>query len=210
MFREMERFGKDPNVVVRSKTTFNDPLKWIDPAYVFTCSWSDFFHEDVSIAWLDDAWDIIRKTPHLTYQILTKRPEEIMDCLPEDWGDGWDNVWLGVTIENEDNIWRMESLLEVDAKLYFVSYEPALGSIAHKLYSYWHKIGWLISGGESGPNARPANPDWFREVRDLCEIRKIPYFHKQAGGSIKIDGTWGGDTLDGKQYHEFPVARRIA
>jgi protein gp37 len=204
MFRDMKHYGKDPTIITRSKTTFTDPLKWKEPARVFTCSWGDFFHKDIPIAWIDDAWGIIRKTPHLIYQILTKRPEEISDCLPEDWGGGWDNVWLGVTVENEDNIFRMESLLEVDAKLYFVSYEPALGPIADKLYSYGHHIGWLISGGESGPNARPANPDWFREIRDFCKSQSISYFHKQAGGNKKIDGTWGGDKLDGVVYHEFP------
>ena len=76
MFREQNQYGHDPNIVVRSKTTFNDPLKWKEPAKVFVNSWSDFFIEEAD-PWRDEAWDIMRRTPHLTYQILTKRPENI-------------------------------------------------------------------------------------------------------------------------------------
>src|SRR4051794_20471332 len=96
MFREQRRYGRDPSVVVRAKDpTFYAPLRWQEPALVFTCSWSDWFHEAAD-SWREDAWDVLRQTPHLTYQILTKRPERITELLPEDWGDGWSNVWLGV------------------------------------------------------------------------------------------------------------------
>lgn len=85
MYRDKKRYGQDPMVVVRSKPgTFRKPLQWKQPAKVFTCSWSDFFIEQAD-NWIDDAWNIIRQTPHLTYQILTKRPENIKDRLPEDW-----------------------------------------------------------------------------------------------------------------------------
>src|SRR3990172_2238186 len=76
MYRDMPRYGKDPTVVQRSKTTFADPLKWPDPAKVFSCSWSDFWIEEAD-PWRTEAWSIIRRTPHLTYQILTKRPARI-------------------------------------------------------------------------------------------------------------------------------------
>src|SRR3990172_778380 len=96
MYRDMERYGKDPKVVTRAKpATFNSPLKWTEPQRVFTCSWSDYFIEQAD-EWRDEAWDIIRRTPHLTYQILTKRPENIFDRLPADWGNGWPNVFLSV------------------------------------------------------------------------------------------------------------------
>ena len=82
MYRDKKRYGQDPATVVRSKPpTFNKPLKWHDPAKVFVCSWSDFFIEDAD-EWRDDAWEIMRRTPHLTYQILTKRPRNIKDRLP--------------------------------------------------------------------------------------------------------------------------------
>lgn len=81
MFRILRRRGRDPEIVIRSKSTFNDPLRWKEPMMVFTCSMSDFFHETAD-PWRDEAWDIIRRTPQHTYQILTKRPERILECLP--------------------------------------------------------------------------------------------------------------------------------
>src|SRR5688572_24986243 len=97
MFREKRQYGQNPELVVRSKTKFRDPLRWHEPERVFTCSWSDFFHVAAD-PWRPDAWQIIRDTPHLTYQILTKRPGRIRRCLPDDWGAGYPNVWLMTTV----------------------------------------------------------------------------------------------------------------
>lgn len=202
MYRDKRRYGQQPKMIVRSsRATFNKPLKWTDPALVFTCSWSDFFIEEAD-GWRDDAWDIIRRTPHLTYQILTKRPELIKDRLPDDWGNGWPNVWLGISIETEDYLWRLVSLEDIPTVVRFVSYEPALGPV--NFYPYSPIIDWIISGGESGPNYRPANPDWFRQVRDDCQKYGMAYFHKQNGGNRKIDGVWGGRLLDGRTWDEMP------
>ena len=126
MFREKRQYGQDPDVVVRSKTKFYDPLKWKEPRLVFTCSWSDWFIEEAD-AWRDEAWDIIRRTPH-TYQILTKRIERAADHLPPGWP--LPNVWLGVSVENQryaDE--RIPRLLDIPAAVRFVSYEPALGPV---------------------------------------------------------------------------------
>jgi len=122
MFRDKERYGQDPTVVMRSKSNFNDPLKWAmdteqigflpgkdkEPSAfvgmkIFTCSWSDFFIQEAD-EWRADAWNIIRDTPEFTYQILTKRPERIMECLPPDWGRGYENVWLGVSVEDKEKL----------------------------------------------------------------------------------------------------------
>jgi protein gp37 len=132
MERDMKRFGKDPNIVQRSKT-FYDPLKWAKKwppekpfIKVFTCSWSDFFIEEAD-PWRNEAWDIIRLTPNLIYQILTKRPENIRDRLPKDWNDGWPNVWLGVTIENQKSANdRLPIVLNIPAAVRFLSCEPLL------------------------------------------------------------------------------------
>lgn len=203
MYRDQERYGRDPKDVHRSApATFNAPLKWHTPAKVFTCSWSDFFIERAD-AWRDDAWDIIRKTPHLTYQILTKRATDIRDCLPDDWGDGWANVWLGVSVETTEYLWRIEALADIPARVRFVSYEPALGPV--DFYTYSPVIHWVISGGESGYQPRPANIEWFRAVRDACEKGGTAYFHKQHGGNKKIKGAWGGRELDGRLHSDFPV-----
>jgi len=208
MYRDKKRYGQDPATVVRSSpATFNKPKKWKDPALVFTCSWSDFFIEQAD-PWRDEAWDIIRQTPHLTYQILTKRPELVKDRLPDDWGEGWPNVWLGVSIETEDYYWRIMAIEDIPAMVKFVSAEPLLGPLSN-LYSYFPVIDWVITGGESGPKYRPANLDWFREIRDDCQKWGVPFFHKQHGGNRKVDGVWGGRMLDGRAWDEMPEVRSL-
>lgn len=204
MYRDKERYGQDPKAVVCSKpATFNAPLKWTEPQRVFTCSWSDFFIENAD-PWRDEAWDIIRRTPHLTYQILTKRPENIAYRLPKDWGQGWSNVWLGVSVESPTYFWRIVELSEIFASVKFVSYEPALEFVDFVPAFIDLGIDWIISGGESGYRPRIASLDWFRQVRDDCRRYGIPFFLKQLGGSRKINGTWGGNVLDGKTHQEFP------
>src|SRR5262249_9121833 len=115
MFPAQERYGLNPREVVRT-TTWRDPLRWQKraaaeghTALVFTCSWSDWFHEGAD-AWRDEAWDVVRRCPDLTFQILTKRPELAPERLPADWGDGYPNVWLGVSVENNDYCWRADLL----------------------------------------------------------------------------------------------------
>ena len=208
MYRDREqRYGvDDPSVVTCAlELTFNEPIKWKEPRKVFTCSWSDFFIAEAD-DWRDEAWDIIRQTPHLTYQILTKRPEDISSRLPSNWGSGWENVWLGVSVENTEYLHRVEVLKDIPAVIKFVSYEPALGYVDFTPYA--SAIDWLISGGESGNKKgyipRPAELDWFRQVRDDCIRSGIAYFHKQHGGISKIDGEYGGLEIDGKTWNEFP------
>lgn len=123
----------DPTVVMRATdSSFYAPLRkkaFKEPQKVFTCSWSDFFIEEAD-EWRNDAWEVIRKTPHLTYQILTKRPERIKQCLPSDWGKGYKNVWLGVTIENQKAAnERISLFLDVPALVHFVSVEPQIGEV---------------------------------------------------------------------------------
>lgn len=130
MYREKKRFGQKGMEIYRStNTTFNKPLKIKENKKVFTCSWSDFFIEEAD-EWRDEAWDIIRNTPHLTYQILTKRPENIKDRLPEDWNENFKHVWLGATVENQKqaNI-RIPELLNIAATKRFISIEPMIDSI---------------------------------------------------------------------------------
>jgi protein gp37 len=181
MFREQKRYGRDPNIVMRSKTTFNDPLKWKEPAMVFTCSWSDFFIEEAD-PWRDEAWEIIRQTPHLTYQILTKRPENIQSRLPEYWL--WlENVWLGVSIEDQKHIDRGWTLLHVPARVRFISAEPLIDSLDLFWLLATQKFHWVIVGGESGPGCRPMDLEWARNIRDECaKDDGIVFFMKQIGG----------------------------
>lgn len=193
MFRDQKRYGNDPTVVVRTKdATFNKPLTWHknlapgEKLRVFTCSWSDWFHKDAD-AWRDEAWDIIRRTPNLIYQILTKRPSLIDSRLPKDWGDGYDNVWLGVSAEDQewfDRRWRL--LCGVPSKVHFVSYEPALGPVSVDKYLKNPKNGfsapdWIIVGGESGSGARPFDPAWAQTLIEESKVHDFKVFVKQMG-----------------------------
>jgi len=198
MFRDKARYGQDPEIVIRSKpATFNKPMTWKDPAMVFVCSWSDFFIEEAD-AWRDVAWEIIRSSPQLIFQILTKRPERIIEHLPFCWGDGYPNVWMGVTAENQEMAdLRIPLLLEVPAAVRFVSAEPLLGPInfwkfatreetfgsmydhrgtypfyqvigMHGSVKYHEGIDWIIVGGESGSSCRDMNPEWARSIKTQC------------------------------------------
>ena len=226
MFREQTFYGNDPNVVRRSKTKFNEPLKWKDPALVFTCSWSDWFIEEAD-EWREEAWEVIRRTPHLTYQILTKRPENIATRLPADWGNGWPNVWLGISAEDQKNAdKRIPVLLNVMARVRFISAEPLLGPIdfietAYSITNFggrkiagftlsglMHMIHWVIVGGESGPEARPMNLDWARGIRDQCRDAGVSVFVKQLGGWPDKRGdpeTWPVDL----RVREFPATSAV-
>ena len=190
MYRDKKRYGQDPATVIRSKpATFNSPLKWKDPAKVFVCSWSDFFIEDAG-PWRDDAWDIIRQRPHLTFQILTKRPENIKDRLPEDWP--LPNVWMGVTCENQEMYnKRVPFLVELDC-VTFVSIEPMIGFI-HPHYP--EMIDWMIVGGETGPDARFMDPEWAAHLKDACSLYKIPFFMKQMTNKAPIP-----EYLQGREF----------
>lgn len=199
MYRDKTRYGQNPMVVMRSKpSTFNAPLRWHAPARVFTCSWSDFF---IAAAddWRGDAWEIIRATPHLTYQILTKRPERIATRLPSDWGNGWPHVWLGVSVENARWQHRIDVLRAIPAAERFLSLEPLLGPLPALTLA---GISWVIVGGESGPKARPMRPEWVRDIRDQCREQTVPFFFKQWGGT---NTKKAGRLLDGQTWDEYPV-----
>lgn len=210
MYRDKERYGLDPTQVARSKTTFNDPLKWKEPKKVFTCSWSDFFIEEAD-AWRPEAWDIIQKTPHLTYQILTKRPERIRGNIPASGIPN--NVWMGVSIESNDQADRANFLLELDC-LTFISFEPLLAAMD------WHEafdgVDWVIIGGESGNKKgkykfRPCSVHWILDLTYQFKNRYIPVFVKQMGTYIADEyGMKDSHGADMDEWHraiqvrEFP------
>ena len=211
MFRDKKRYGQDPELIVRSaRATFNKPLAWKDAALVFTCSWSDFFHEAAD-AWREDAWDIIRRTPHLTYQILTKRPERIAAHLPADWGEGWPNVWLGTSVENQRWAVRAYQLCEIPASCRFISAEPLLGPVDLTAYeprldvrNPLELLDWVIVGGESGPRARPMDIAWARDLRNQCERYGVAFFLKQLGGASN-PRAHDEAVLDGLRHTAMPI-----
>jgi len=206
--REMTRFGKDFNTINRSKTTFRDPLKWKTPKIIFVNSWSDFFHPDVPLHWVDDAWDIMMEADHHIYLLLTKRANNIKDALPLAWhlAKPPEHIWIGVTVEEWEYSHRLVALEEIEASIKFVSIEPFLGPMPD-LYSFFPSLDWVITGGESGPGCRKLPLSWVRNIRDQCVDYNIPFHHKQHGGTEKIDGTWGGRELDGVIWDEMPPNR---
>ncbi len=229
MFRQQARYGRDGNVVQRSRTTFGAPLVWAKKSRrrsgermkVFTCSWSDFFIEEAG-PWRAEAWDIIRQTPELTYLILTKRPERIVASLPDDWGQGWEHVWLGVSVEDQASAdVRIPLLIQVPARKRFISAEPLLGQVDLIQSAFIPSpegcsfplpfvraiilagIDWVIAGGESGPLARPCNPAWVRTLRDQCITISVPFFFKQWG-------EWLPSEAHGLKTEYLGVGRKLA
>jgi protein gp37 len=207
MFTEQRRYGNDPEVVRRSKTKFGDPLKWKEPKLIFTCSWSDWFHKDAD-HWRDEAWDIIRRTPQHTYQILTKRPGRIARHLPADWGEGYPNVWLGTSVEDQAAAFRAWQLGDIPARVRFLSCEPLLGRVdfgrpESAIDSALQRIHWLIVGGESGPTCRPMDMDWVRWLATQARMFNVAFFLKQLGGFPDKRGHEKA-VLDGERYIEMP------
>ena len=196
MFRDKKRYGQIPSVVMRSMPpTFNKPFSWKEPAKVFVCSWSDFFIEEAD-AWRKDAYDIMFKTPHLTYLLLTKRPENI-DAR-------WiylNNMWMGVTVESDHYKWRIVSLRETKSKIKFISMEPLVGPVYDlPLIS----IDWVIVGAESGPDRRPCKIKWVRDIVKQCKDTGVPVFVKQLHIDGKVSGNMG-EWPEDLRIQEFPV-----
>lgn len=199
MYRDKRRYGQDPALIVRSKTSFDAPKKWKGAKMIFTCSWSDFFVREAD-QWRAEAWNVIRDTPQHTYQILTKRPERIGDHLP----DGWPfrNVWLGVSVENPRFYHRIEALKVIPASVRFLSLEPLLAPMASVPLE---GISWVVVGGESGPGCRPMKPEWVREIREQCRKADVAFFFKQWGGPRK---DVSGRELDGRTWNAMPQRRQ--
>lgn len=181
MFRDKKRFGQDPEKVIRSKdATFYKPLSWKEPAKIFVCSWSDFWIDEAD-GWRDEAWEVMRKCPHLTFLLLTKRHEKLpLDGYPK-------NVWVGVTAENQEQFEiRTMYLSVIDAPVKFISVEPMLGPIS--IFNHRNDIDWVICGGESDlSKARPMEVSWAEDLLNQCQEDGIPFFMKQMAGNRKKD-----------------------
>lgn len=146
-------------------------------------------------------WKVIKESPNLHFQMLTKRPENIKKFLPEDWGSsGWHNVWLGTSVEDMRVADRADILRDIPAVVRFISYEPALGSLKQLNID---GIDWVIFGGESGSGYRAANIDWAREMKLKCEGSDVAFFFKQSSAFR----TEQGIELDGEIVRKFPIPR---
>lgn len=164
-----------------NEPVLNDPLRWRRPRRIFVCQMSDLFHESVPFEWIDRVYGVMFRARQHTFQILTKRPERMSDYLrTHPVCAAIQNVWLGVSVEDQKTAnARIPALLQCDAAVRWVSYEPALGPV--DFTDFAHKINWIVAGGESGPHARPCDLEWFRAVRYACDNYHVPFFMKQLG-----------------------------
>lgn len=209
------RRGPSWTGVVRlaDEDTLRLPLRWRQPRRIFVNSMSDLFHEKLERRMIAAIFGIMALCGRHVFQVLTKRPERFpgfMEHLDEricvanafrllgepcptcDMSHEWPlpNVWLGVSVENQRTAdERIPLLLQTPAAVHFVSYEPALGPVDFRRPQFGKKtaIDWIIAGGESGPGARPAHPDWFRSARDQCQAAGVPFFFKQWGEWLPLD-----------------------
>ena len=208
---DFDVWGKDADRRHLSDANWRKPLKWereaIElgrPLLVFCASMADVFEARDDLDPLRARlWELIEATPHLIWQLLTKRPEQVTRRVPEAWMKGeWpEHVWIGTTVENQHYAdLRIPRLTAIPAPVRFLSCEPIVGPI--NLAGWWgNGIQWVIAGGESGPGWRPMDLDHARLLRDQAAEAGVPYFFKQVGG---FHGKDGGDLLDGERHHAFP------
>ncbi|WP_338032942.1 phage Gp37/Gp68 family protein [Dehalogenimonas alkenigignens] len=173
------------------------PLSWKRPTQIFVNSMSDLFHEQIPLEFIEAVFTTIRTASWHRFQILTKRASRLLEISPYlSWPS---NLLMGVTVENQDYIWRLEKLKKVPAAVKFVSCEPLLGQLNLPL----EDLDWVIVGGESGPGARTMDLNWVREIRDQCSLVKLPFFLKQLGGTRNKRGEQLA-LLDGQLWKELP------
>ncbi len=189
VYRRDESIGKDASLVVKTQD-FNLPIKLTrqkeyrlkpDDGTVYTCMTSDFFLEEAD-SWRQDCWDIIRKRQDLKFTIITKRIDRFTVGLPLDWGDGWDNVTICSTAENQNRAdFRIPYLLSLPIKHREIICEPLLQEITLDKYLKTGKIERVICGGESGSHTRPCDFRWIQTIRLECIRNSVPFTFKQTG-----------------------------
>ena len=207
-----DHWGPHTRPRVMSDANWRKPLRWEREHEAFSaehgrrrrvfcgsmCDWAD---KNAPDGQRERLWSLIRETPHLDWQLLTKRAPNIVRYLPPDWGDGYDNVWLGVTVENRKHgLPRLARLREIPAKVRFLSVEPLLEDLGELDLT---GIDWVIVGGESGPGFRAMKEEWAEHVRLQCEEQGVKFFFKQHGGSRPDKG---GSQLNGREYKQWPIA----
>ena len=172
------------------------PLRWRKPRTIFVNSMSDLFHESVPDSFINQVFNAMNKTRQHRYQILTKRSERLKRLAPFlPWVE---QIWMGVTVEEDKYIHRVDDLREIPASIKFVSLEPLLGPIPSLSLE---GIDWIIVGGESGPRARPLNEDWVLEIKEKCQKANVPFFFKQWGG---VNKKKAGRFLEGRVWDQMP------
>jgi len=178
------------------------PLSWKKPQRVFVNSMSDMFHQDVPLAFIQKAFDVMRRASWHQFQVLTKRSDRLLELSPTIAWPG--NAWMGVSVERQDYVSRIDDLRGTGAAVKFLSLEPLLGSLRDLNLA---GINWVIVGGESGPGARPMDVQWVLDIRAQCRAAGVPFFFKQWGGFNKKKS---GRLLEGRTWDEWPRVPMLA
>ncbi|MGE3182632.1 MAG: DUF5131 family protein [Phycisphaerae bacterium] len=192
----INQYGRWNGSVYLDESAVDFPLNWRTPRTIFVNSMSDLFHEDVPLDFIQRVFAVMNRCPQHTFQVLTKRPEraaEFSDRLK--WSA---NIWMGTSVENAAVSSRVHDLRNTDAEIKFLSVEPLLGPIPQLPVK---GIQWVIVGGESGPGARPMDPDWVDQIHQRCVKYNIPFFFKQWGG---VNKKKAGRELAGRTWDEMP------
>lgn len=172
------------------------PYTWKHSKLVFVNSMSDLFHKDIPLSFIKKVFEVMNDNPQHVFQVLTKRAERLLELHTElNWTH---NVWMGVSVENEKVISRIDNLRQTDARVKFLSLEPLIGPLGNLNLK---KIDWVIVGGESGIKPRPMDPNWVLSIQEQCRKAKVAFFFKQWGGRNKKAN---GRILNGRTYDEMP------
>ncbi len=199
------------------KAIWSNPLNWQkaekaagEQKRVFCSSLANVFdnHKSIQSGWRDDLWALIRKRPDLDWLMLTKRPQTVARLHPDDLDDGYQNVRLNATVENQKAADRLSVLTELPAAVRFLSVKPLLGGT--DLGSIIDKIDWTITGGENCENYRPVNPDWLRYLCDQCLKAGVPFLCKQWESAIRKVIDAKRHALDGVVHNGYPAAQLLA
>ena len=183
------------------KDLFEEPLKWKSSKIVFVNSMSDIFHELIPDEVILELFKIMNKAKIHIFQVLTKRPERLKKLANKiSWTD---NIWMGVTVENQKNINRIDILRQTNAHIKFISFEPLLEEISNLNLE---NIDWAIVVGESGPGAREIKKEWVMSLKEQCRNYNVKFFFKQWGG---VNKKKNGRLLDGKEYNEMPNIKKL-
>ena len=177
----------------------NEPYNWKKGKMVFVNSMSDLFHKDVPIEFIQQIFKVIKDNPQHVFQILTKRADILRYYDIEGWLEWPHNLWMGVTVENNEVTNRIENLRNTGARVKFLSCEPLLSQLQNMNLQ---NIDWVIVGGESGRTPRPIKEEWIIDIKEQCQKANVAFYFKQWGGTNKKKA---GKILEGKVYNEMPL-----
>ena len=206
MTRRLQAMGiekyQDGFAIKTHESALNIPYTWKKPKVVFVNSMSDLFHPEVPLAFIKRVFEVMNNTPQHTYQVLTKRASRLFEIHEQlNWTD---NIWMGVSVEDERVIDRIDFLRATNAKTKFLSCEPLIGP----LYNInLQNIDWVIVGGESGRKSRPMNELWVWDIKQQCDEQGAAFFFKQWGG---VNKKKTGRDLGGRTYDAMPLHAQLA